>query len=230
MAAAALAGCGSGKDDAPVVYAAASLRDVLAGVDAGARYDFAGSGDLALRIEHGAPADLFLSAGPKDPQALFAAGRCERPVAFATNVLVLLVPARGAVRDVADLRRGRRRLAVAATGVPAGDYTRALLTRLGLSSILRTNRVSDETSVAGVTSKVALGSADAGFAYATDARVAGDRVRAVALPASAQPPIRYEGCVVRREGARATAARTVLRRLTSADGRAALRRAGFGLP
>lgn len=232
-AAAALAGCGGPAPSGPLsVYAAASLSGVLPAFDRAPAYSFGGSNALQMQIERGAPADVLAAAGAKEPQALFAAGRCERPVTFATNVLVMLVPAgpAPAVASLRELTRGRHRIALAAAGVPAGDYTRALLARLGLRSVLVTNTVSDETSVAGVVSKVALGSADAGFAYATDARTAGARVRAVPLPASAQPKIRYQACVVRRPGARGAAARAFLKRLTGAPGRAALRRFGFGLP
>ena len=83
VAVAAIAGCGDG-EAAPAqpltVYAASSLRDALPALDDGARYDFGGSNKLQLQIERGAPADLFLSASPKEAQALYRAGRCERPV------------------------------------------------------------------------------------------------------------------------------------------------------
>ena len=214
------------------VYAAASLRDALPALQKGPKYNFAGSNQLQLQIERGAPADLFLSASPKEAQALFRAGRCERPQTFATNRLVILVPSGnpGRVRSVYSLRSGRRRLAVGAAGVPVGDYTRRLLARLRLSSILQTNTVTSEPNVASLTAKVALRSVDAGFAYATDARAAGDRVDTVALPGGAQPPVRYQGCVVRRSGADANGARRYLTRLRGGQGRTVLKRYGFGLP
>ena len=223
------AGGPAGSSDPPTVYAASSLRDVLTRIDRGARYDFAGSGALRLRIERGAPADVFASASPREPQALAAAGRCGRPVVFATNMLVLVTP-RGAtrVRAVADLRRPGLRLAVGGDGVPVGAYTRTALGRLGLGALLDGPRVSRERDVASITAKVALGSADAGFVYATDVRTAEDRLRRIDLPAAARPEVRYAACVVR--GADASAAEAFLARLTGAAGRAALRDAGFGLP
>ena len=66
--------------------------------------------------------------------------------------------------------------------MPVGDYTRRLLRRLHLSSILSSNTVSQETNVGHVTSKVALGSADAGFVYVTDGAAAGDRRACISLP------------------------------------------------
>lgn len=217
---------------AMTVYGASSLRAVLPGIDTGQSYSFGASNMLRLQIERGADADLFVSADSEQPRALFAAGRCERPVTVATNVLSLLVPRDNParIRSVYSLRRAGLRLAIGAKGVPAGDYARKLLRRLRMSAVLTTNAVSMEPSVAGVATKVAFASADAGFAYLTDARVVAGRVRTIALPRWAQPTIRYQACVVRRNGADSAGARTFLRRLTSPQGRAVLKRFGFGLP
>ena len=214
------------------VYAAASLREVLPQVDSRPTYNFGASNTLQLQIERGAPADVFVSAAPQEAQALLRGGRCERPVTFATNKLVLIVPKSnpGAIRSVYTLRKGGLRLAVGNRGVPIGSYTRALLRRLGLSSVLTRNTVSLESSVAGIVSKVALGSADAGFAYVTDGKVAGDRVRAIRLPRDAQPPVRYQVCAVRRSGADSRGAASFIARVRSDRGRGLLRAAGFGLP
>jgi molybdate transport system substrate-binding protein len=198
------------------VYAASSLRDVFSQIDPRPTYNFAASNTLRLQIERGAAADVFAAASTQEPQALFKKGKCGRPVTFATNKLVLLVP------------KGNpgNKLAVGSKGVPIGDYTRSLLRRLGLSSVLTKNTVSQESSVANVVSKVALGSADAGFAYVTDGRIAGDKVRAIRLPRYAQPPVRYQMCAV-KPGAGATAFMSAVR---SSRGRSLLKAAGFGLP
>jgi molybdate transport system substrate-binding protein len=217
---------------APRVYAAASLREVFPQIDGSPTFNFAGSNTLQLQIERGAPADVFASASQKEAQALFREGRCERPVTFATNVLVLLVPNSnpGNVRSVYSLRSGGRRLAVGTPGVPIGDYTRRLLSRMRLSSILRNNTVSNESNVANIVSKVALGSADAGFAYVTDGRVAADRTNALSLPRWAQPPVRYQICAVKRPGADTAGAKTFIARVRSQRARGILKHAGFGLP
>jgi molybdate transport system substrate-binding protein len=217
---------------AVTVYAAASLRDAFPKIDGRASYSFAGSNQLQLQIERGAPADVFASASPDEAQALFRAGRCTRPVTFATNRLVLLVPRanRAHLQSVYGLRKGRLRVAVGTAGVPIGDYTRRLLRRMHLSSVLTRSRVSQETNVAGIVSKVALGSADAGFAYVTDGRTAGRRVRAIALPRRAQPPVRYQACVVRRRGGDGAGGNAFLRRLRATTARRILKAAGFGLP
>jgi molybdate transport system substrate-binding protein len=210
------------------VFAASSLRDVFTEIDAGQSYNFAASNTLRLQIERGADADVFASASPAEPQALFREGKCDRPVTFATNKLVLIVPKRnpGHIRSAYSLRSGDHTIAVGNKGVPVGDYTRALLRRLGLSKVLTSNTVSGETKVADVVSKVALGSADAGFAYATDARIAGKQVRAIGLPRYAQPPVRYQICSPHPSAQ----SRAFIASVRSTRGRKLLKAAGFGLP
>jgi molybdate transport system substrate-binding protein len=222
---------GGGSTRPLTVSAAKSLRKVLPSV-ADARYAFAGSNALQRQIERGARVDVFASAGPKETQALFREGRCLRPATFATNALVLLVPRddREHVTSLGSLRRGGLRLAIGAAGVPVGDYARTLLRRAGLSSVLRTNAVSQEPDVGGVTAKVALGSADAGIVYHTDALTVRDRATEIRLPAAVQPDVAYQACVVRRDGANTDGARAFIARLRSAAGRRTLARFGFGLP
>lgn len=215
------------------VFAAASLREAFPALDADQTYSFAGSNQLQLQIERGAPADVFASAAPEEAQALFAANRCERPVTFATNVVVLLVPRSNPanIDSVYDLVRGpAKRLAVGSAGVPIGSYTRRLLRRLGLTRALTRNTVSTEPNVSSITSKVALGSADAGFTYVTDGRVVSDRVRTIRLPKYAQPPVRYQICIVRRDGVDRAAANAFIDRVVSTAGRRVLKQFGFGLP
>jgi molybdate transport system substrate-binding protein len=101
---------------------------------------------------------------------------------------------------------------------------------MGLSSILTSNIVSQERDVGSITAKVALGSADAGFVYHTDALTTRGRTRELRLPKWAQPAVRYQMCAVRRPGANTAAAQAFIRRVLSGGGRAVLRRFGFGLP
>ncbi len=212
------------------VFAAASLSDVLPRFDPTARYQFAGSDQLAFQIRQRAPADLFLAASPKYPGELHADRLCSKPVAFATNTVVLVVPRANParIRSVYDLRRDGIKLVIGARGVPIGDYTRRLLATLGLTSVL-SNVVSEEDDVKLVVAKVALGEADAGFVYLTDVKPVGNRVFRIALPSRAQPAVQYQACVPSRSK-RASQARAYLGRLLGKPGRARLRAAGFGLP
>jgi molybdate transport system substrate-binding protein len=213
------------------VFGAASLSSAFPVIDGSPRYNFAGSNQLQLQIERGAPADVFASASPAEPAALFREGRCTRPVTFATNVLVMVTPRNNpaGLRSVYGLRTGNHRLAVGTAGVPIGLYTRQLLRRMQLTSILSTNTVSLEPNVNSIVAKVGLGSADAGFSYFTDYLAARNRLTRFALPTWAQPPVRYQMCVVKRPGADTAAANRFIARVLSSRGRSTLKRFGFGL-
>jgi molybdate transport system substrate-binding protein len=216
---------------AVTVYAAASLSTVLPRVDGSPRYSFAGSNQLQLQIERGAPADVFASAGPQEAQALFRSNRCTRPVTFATNVLVIITPRDNpaGIRSAYSLRNGRHRLAIGTAGVPIGSYTRRVLRRMRLSSVLTSNTVSLEPNVNSIVAKVGLGSADAGFAYFSDWKAAASRLNRINLPKWAQPPVRYQMCVVRRAGADTASAHRFMQRVLSSRGQSILKRFGFGI-
>lgn len=227
----ALAATAAPADDPTVVLAAASLTEILPRLEPTARYSFGGSSQLAQQIRQGAPADVFLSASPVYTQELYSAGLVRRPVAFATNRLVLVVPRRNpaAIRSVNDLaRRHELKLVVAGAKVPIGLYTREVLKRLGLLRVLR-KAVSQEPDVKGVVAKVALGEADAGFTYVTDVRPVAAKVLVIQLPQRAQPTVRYEAAII-SSSQRLAAAQELVISLLGPDGRQQLRRAGFGSP
>jgi molybdate transport system substrate-binding protein len=209
------------------VYAASSLTDAFGAFDPAQRYSFGGSSTLETQIRNGAPADLFASAAPLNTQRLFREGLVERPVTFTSNRLALIVPRSNpaGLASVYDLKRKPVKLVVAGAAVPVGAYTRTVLRRLGLSSVLA-KVVSQETDARAVTSKVALGQADAGFVYVTDARAVADRVTIIRIPASAQPRVRYQIAVVSRSPKK-PAARAWIRALLSSRGQAALKEFGF---
>ncbi len=212
------------------VFAAASLTSVFPQIDRAPRYEFAGSDQLSFQITQGAPADVFAAASPKYPDQLYARGLVYKPRVFATNELVLIVPRanEAGIRSVYDLRQKGLLVVIGAKGVPVGDYTRKALAALSLSSVLK-NVVSQETDVKSVVAKVALGEADAGFVYRTDALAAKRDLRELELPARARPKISYELAVVKATS-HLQAARSFVARVLGTRGRVALRRAGFGLP
>ncbi len=214
------------------VYAATSLTKAFPALNKGPSYSFGGSNTLQLQIERGAPADVFASASANEAQALFREGLCTRPVTFAINRLVLLIPNAnpGSIRSVYSLRSGGRKLSIGTAGVPIGAYTRRLLKRMRLSSILSANTVSQQTNVGQVASQVALGAADAGFVYNTDALAVRSRTKVLSLPRWAQPPVRYQICAVRRPRADTRGAAAFIKQVTGRAGRRALKAYGFGLP
>jgi molybdate transport system substrate-binding protein len=218
---------------AVVVDAATSLARAFPQIDARPVYDFAGSDALVTQIRAGAAADVFAAASPKYADELYAAGTCSKPVTFATNLLVLVVPKSNpaGIRSVTDLARGPvRKLAVGQASVPVGAYTRKLLGTMHLDMLLTRNVVSDEPNVGAIVSAVSLGAADAGFVYVTDWYSNRATLAAVPLPAAAQPPVRYQMCGVLRSGADASAAARFMRKVLGPTGRWVLRRHGFGVP
>jgi molybdate transport system substrate-binding protein len=217
--------------DRITVFAAASLTQVFPQIDSSPRYSFAGSDQLALQLQQGAPADVYAAASPKYPELLYRNGLLRKPVVFATNKLIAIVPRSnpGRIRSVYDLRRGGLRVVIGDKSVPIGAYTRQLLDTLGITADVLKNVVSEESDVKGIVTKVALGEADAGFVYRTDAKSVAKQVKNIALPAWAQPPVRYELAVV-AASTHPTAARAFVQRVLSRRGRLLLRRAGFGVP
>jgi molybdate transport system substrate-binding protein len=232
---ACLAGCGGSHRDL-VVSAAASLKAPFQRYahqfqPSTTRLSFAGSDLLAAQIQRGVRPDVFASANLKLPDMLHAQGLVDTPVVFASNRLVLAVPAGSAkVRALSDLSRPGVTVAIGAPAVPIGAYTRQVLGRLGAGAapILAHVR-SQEPDVSGIVGKLAQGAVDAGFVYVTDVDAAHGALRAIELPAALEPRVAY-GVAVVRGAAHAAAARRFIAGLVSGAGQRDLRAAGFGPP
>jgi molybdate transport system substrate-binding protein len=209
------------------VFAAASLTNAFPAIDNHPTYSFAGSNALAAQIRQGAPADVFASANTSIPQKLYDEGLVEKPVVFTRNALILVVPKSNpaGIHGVYDLRKSGIKLVVAAPGVPVGDYTRIVLHNLQLDDALK-NVVSNETDVREVLAKVALGEADAGFVYTTDARTVRGKVATIGIRWSAQPIVQYAVAVV-KNSKHLTAARYYVKKLLRPWAQGELRAAGF---
>jgi len=210
------------------VYAASSLTDVLPAIDPGPSYSFAGSNTLAAQIQLGAPADVFASANTSIPAALYARGLVEQPVDFTRNTLVIVVPRANpaGIGSIYDLTRPGVSIDIANSGVPVGAYTLQILGNMNLTKAVLANVVSEETDVRDVLAKVALGQADAGFVYATDARTVPGQVTVIRVPAWAQPKVTYAMAVVARSPNRA-AAEAFVTEVLSRAGQAKLESFGF---
>ena len=229
LAVLALTGCGDGATSLKV-SAAASLQAPFTQLG-GARYSFAGSDQLAAQIRAGARPDVFAAANAKLPDALYADGLVERPVAFARNELVIAVARNSPIARIEDLARPGVAIATGSATVPVGAYTQATLARLpdAQRAAIERNVRSRDPDVAGVVGKVAEGAVDAGFVYRSDVVATRGRLRAVRLPPALRPQVVYEAAVV-RGSSHAGAARAFVRGLLSGRAAAALRRAGFAKP
>ncbi len=141
---------------------------------------FGGSQQLATQILEGASADVFASANLVQMERVIDAGWIEEEQVqrFAANRLVIILPDDnpGGIEKVQDLAGPETKLVIAAPEVPVGSYTLAFLEKAGndfdegkfKNSVLQ-NVVSYENDVKAVVAKVALGEADAGIVYASDA-------------------------------------------------------------
>jgi molybdate transport system substrate-binding protein len=245
-AALALAGCGddatvSGGDQSGrpqlVVSAASSMKEALTSCapdfeDGDVRLQFAGSDELAAQIRQGAPVDVFAAASTKLPDTLADEGKLETPVEFASNRLVLAVPAEGAkVASLADLEQPGIKLVIGAEGVPVGDYTRDVLEQLGAerSATILANVRSNEPDVKGVVGKLTQGAADAGFVYISDVQATDGKLEAIDLPSDVDATATYAAGVVK--GAHEPeAAEAFVDDLLAGGCHDALIAAGFGEP
>ena len=210
------------------VYAAASLTDVFPKIDPSQKYSFGGSNALAAKITLGAPADVFASANLTLPNQLFSKGLCSQPVVFTRNTLVIVVPTANPanIRSVYDLAKPDVKLDIAGPGVPVGSYTLQILKNMNLTAAVTKNVVSQETDVREVLAKVALGEADAGFVYSTDAKTVPGKVKVLKVPAWAQPKVQYGICVVSKSGDK-TDAQAFINKVLSKAGQAQMLAYGF---
>jgi molybdate transport system substrate-binding protein len=230
--AAQLAGCGGDERPPLIVSAAASLTAPLTACSrdfaaADVRLSFAGSDELAAQIRQGVEPDVYAAADTALPEQLVAEGLLREPVAFASNELVVAVPAGSEVAALADLARPGVDVVVGAASVPVGAYTREALARLpaGEERAILANVRSEEPDVRGVVGKLAQGAADAGFVYRTD--LTGTDLEAVEIPPGLRPAVAYGAGVV--AGApQPEAAQRYVDGLTGGACAEALRDAGFG--
>jgi molybdate transport system substrate-binding protein len=230
------AGCGGGADRPRLtVSAAASLTEALTACSrdvrgADVRLSFAGSDELAAQIRQGVKPDVFAAANTTLPAELAAEDLVEPPVTFATNELVLAVPAHDArVDSLAELGSAGVRLAIGSETVPIGAYTRTVLGRLGAGDAILANVRSTEPDVRGIVGKLTQGAVDAGFVYRSDVEATKGTLRAIALPEAVRPRVAYAAAVV--TGAREPElARTYVEGLRAGPCADALRAAGFGPP
>jgi molybdate transport system substrate-binding protein len=210
------------------ILAAASLTDVFPAIDKNETYSFAGSNTLSTQIQHGAPADVFASANTTIPAQLYALNLVEKPVNFTRNTLVIIVPKSNpkGIKSIYDLTKPGVQLDIAGSAVPVGSYTLAILKNMNLTAQVLPNVVSQETDVREVLAKVALGQADAGFVYATDAKTVPGQVTLIKVPAWAQPKVTYAMAVVISSSKQA-AAQAFVQEVLSKAGQAKLASYGF---
>ncbi len=226
-----------------VVFAAASLSDVfqkLAGTfEAGhrgtkVRLSFGGSQELRVQIEHGAKVDVFACADEKHMTALFQQDLVRPPRIFARNRPVLIVPVENPAQLAAfpDLAKAER-IVVGAADAPIGTYADRIFAAAkqaygpAFGDRVAAHIRSREPSARQVLAKVALGEADAGIVYGSDAQAARERVRRIAIPDGINVTADYPIAIL-TAASQPRLAQDWLALVLSPAGQATLAGAGFG--
>ena len=170
------------------VFAAASLTGAFGEIgqmyknetNISVSFNFDGSQALRTQMENGAYADVFASANQKQMKAVENDGLMNNSsvVIFTKNKLSLIVPKGNPARiiNLSDLAKPGLKIVMGTKDVPVGDYALQIISKLGNDSAygpdyktkVLANVISQETNVNYVVTKVALGEADAGFAYVSD--------------------------------------------------------------
>jgi molybdate transport system substrate-binding protein len=133
------------------------------------------------------------------------------------------------IATVRDITKPGVKLVICNATVPCGDYARTAFKNLGITSAAMKNVVSQTTDVTQTVADVALGQADAGFVYITDADATNGKVAVIRLPPQAKPGAKDYIAVVKSAKNQA-AAHAFVAMVLSPQGQAALRAAGFGKP
>jgi molybdate transport system substrate-binding protein len=229
-----------------LVFAAASTKEALDEVikpfekktGHSVRVSYAASNALAHQIVNGAPAHLFLSADDATMDALAAKQLIApdtRRVLLATDLVVIEPASNPGVETTrlaevtarypfAELLRNGRLAVANPDSVPAGKYTKAALTSLGLWSVVE-SKLARAENVRAALAFVARGEAPLGIVYRTDALIE-PKVRTVAVfPKSSHPPIGYPVAILK--AGNNAAARALLAHLSSDDAKKIFESFGF---
>ena len=239
-----LAGCraasdGAGRAVAIRVLAAASLTEALGpvveqfeaandGVEV--EVSFGASSALAEQVGRGADADVLITADEATMDGVRSAGELHGDALVIARNRMTLVVEQGnptGVRSIDDLARDDLVVVLCAPEVPCGSIARRLLE----ANDVEVEPASLEENVKGVLSKVALGEADAGIVYETDAQVAVDDTDAIEILRADESAFEavYPAAVL-RASRRRDAARRFVEHLSTDDAQRELVAAGFRRP
>ena len=198
-------GSTSGEDAEPitlVVFAAASMTETLTEIAENYKtvapnvtlsFNFDSSGKLLDQIQEGAECDLFLSAAPKQMNALDGTLKDDAEknpngqdmllegsrLNLLENKVTLAVP-EGNPKGIESfdqlaelLKSGEVMLAIGNSDVPVGQYTQKIFAYYGIDEASITDQLTYGNNVKEVTTQVTEAAADCGIIYATDAFSAG---------------------------------------------------------
>ena len=193
--------------------------------------NYAASGTLQKQIEQGAPADVFISAGAKQMQALQDEGLLLDGTRqnLLTNKVVLVVPIDSTLTmaDFTGLTGASvQKIAIGdPESVPAGTYAKQAFDQLGIYDQIQSKLILC-SDVKQVLSYVEAGNVDAGIVYATDAAIS-KKVKVVAnAPAEVNAKVVYPLAAIKATKY-ADAARAYIAFLTTPEAKAIFEKYGF---
>ena len=188
-------------------------------------FSYAGSQTLASQLTQGAQADVFASADTAHMTQIEKADlTAGAPRIFAHNSLEIAVT-RGnpkGIHTLSDLSRSGLVVVLADPSVPAGKYAQQVLARAHVT----VRPASLEPQVTGVTSKIALGEADAGIVYTSDIKT-NPEITGVAIPTDQNVVADYAIAVL-KNARDPDGADSFISFVLSPDGQSVLKEAGFG--
>ncbi len=205
----ALTVCGQSKDTRILVYAAASLKDVLTELgreyeavnDVYVAFNWGGSVALANQLKRHAPGDVFIPAGARPMDELEETGVVApgSRVTIASNSLVLAV-SNGAEPSAQSLDQVLREASLVGLAdpklSPAGIYARESLESMGLWHEIHEKLVQGP-NVRTALAYVESGATEVGIVYRTDAiNSEGARI-AHPIPPESHSPILYPAALLK---------------------------------
>lgn len=204
-----LLGCDlKAQDDKLLIFVAASLANVVLETEnafeeqSGAEliFNIAGSQTLAGEIANGAPADVFISAGPSPMSFLVernkVASNSVRDIVG--NLLVIAVSSEGDYEELQFIEQlaTMKRVAIADPELaPAGRYAKESLSNIGLWEKIYSILIY-AADVRAALAYVQTGNVDAAIVYSTDLAVAKGVLGKNLIPESSYSQVTYPAAIV----------------------------------
>jgi molybdate transport system substrate-binding protein len=221
------------------ISAAASLKDSMDEIkelykaeksNVVLRINYGSSGVLQQQIEQGADVDVFISAAPKQMDALESKDLIIKDTRkdFLLNNVVLVVPKENsAITGFNDLTSDKvNKIAIGEPkSVPAGQYAEEIFTKLDILNKVKP-KVVYGNDVKQVLTWVETGNADAGIVYSTDAKVSNKVKVIVPAPSNSHAPVIYPAAIV-KTSKNGDADKDFMKFLTSDKAKAVFEKYGF---
>jgi len=231
-----------------MIFAAASLTGVVGDIETIFEESHPGvsvttncdsSATLETQIKEGAYADVYLPASVKNMDNLVKEEMIdtESVTLYGTNKLAIIVPIDNPaeITGLADLAKPGVKIVSETSEVPVRKYTEQVLnktlnsTEYGQAFVdaFRANVFSEETNVAGATTKVALGEADAGITYYSDVtKDLADKIIIIDIPEDLNVVATYKAGIL-SESVNEELADEYIGLLTSEEGKSVLKDYNF---